>query len=77
MDIRRVEQIISKELEVNITDVKANAFLASDLNMDSLDLVVITMAFEEQFDIEIPDEIAIKWKTVDDIKFYIAKRLRK
>ena len=76
MDIARVEQIICKQLRVNIFHITGSVLLVDNLGMDSLDLVVLTMEFEDAFNIKIPDKIAEKWKTVDDIKSYLDMRLR-
>ena len=51
------------------------ASLIGDLDFDSLDMVELTMAIEEEFDIEIPDEAAEKWKTVEDVTGYVAKHV--
>lgn len=76
MDIARIQQIICKQLRVNIFHITGSVLLVDNLGMDSLDLVQLTMEFEEEYDIDIPDKIAMDWKTVDDIISYLAMRLR-
>ena len=67
----RVKQIIVEQLGVDEGEVTANASFVDDLGADSLDTVELVMAFEEAFDIEIPDEKAEKIRTVKDAIEYI------
>jgi acyl carrier protein len=69
----KVKQIIIEQLNVEEAEVTANASFVDDLGADSLDRVELIMAFEEAFDIEIPDEEAEKIKTVQDAVDYIEK----
>ena len=62
----RVKQIIVEQLGVDEGEVTANASFVDDLGADSLDTVELVMAFEEAFEIEIPDEQAEKIRTVKD-----------
>ncbi|QAR31908.1 acyl carrier protein [Geovibrio thiophilus] len=72
MDIAgKVKDIIVKQLNVDEADVKPEASFIDDLDADSLDTVELIMAFEEEFDLEIPDEEAEKIKTVGDAISYI------
>ena len=67
----RVKQIIVEQLGVDEAEVTAKASFVDDLGADSLDTVELVMAFEEAFDIEIPDEDAEKIRTVQDAVSYI------
>ena len=67
----KVKQIIVEQLGVDEGEVTANASFVDDLGADSLDRVELVMAFEEAFDIEIPDEDAEKINTVQDAVTYI------
>ncbi len=69
----KVKQIIVEQLGVDEGEVTPSASFVDDLGADSLDTVELVMAFEEAFDIEIPDEDAEKIKTVKDSIDYIAK----
>ena len=60
-------------LGVVVVEVTPNASFIDDLGADSLDTVELVMAFEEAFDIEIPDEEAEKIKSVSDAVSYIEK----
>ena len=66
-----VKAIIVDQLGVNESEVKADAHFVDDLGADSLDTVELVMKFEEDFDIEIPDEDAEKIQTVSDAIEYI------
>ena len=75
----RVKKIVVEQLGVDESEVIPEASFADDLNADSLDLVELVMALEEEFSdkeraIEIPDEDAEKIKTVQDAIEYIKER---
>ena len=67
----RVKQIIVEQLGVEESEVTPNASFVDDLGADSLDTVELVMAFEEAFEIEIPDEEAEKIRTVKDAIDYV------
>jgi acyl carrier protein len=67
----RVKEIIAKELEVEVKQLAAEAKFIEDLGADSLDIVELVMALEEEFGIDIPDEDADKMKTVGDAMKYL------
>jgi acyl carrier protein len=67
----RVKQIIVEQLGVDEAEVTPNASFVDDLGADSLDTVELVMAFEEAFEIEIPDEDAEKIRTVQNAIDYI------
>ena len=72
----KVKQIIVEQLGVDEGEVTPNASFVDDLGADSLDTVELVMAFEEAFDIEIPDEDAEKIRTVKDAVDYIDKNAK-
>jgi acyl carrier protein len=72
----KVKQIIVEQLGVDEGEVTPNASFVDDLGADSLDTVELVMAFEEAFDIEIPDEDAEKIRTVKDAVDYIEKHAK-
>ncbi len=75
MDIEvRVKQIIVEQLGVNESDVNPIAKFIDDLGADSLDLVELVMALEEEYNMEISDEDAEKIQTVGDAIEYIKAR---
>ena len=67
----RVKEIIAKELEVESKDLSADKKFIEDLGADSLDIVELVMALEEEFGLDIPDEDADKLKTVGDAMEYL------
>ncbi len=67
----KVRDIVVEQLGVEADDVAIESTFIDDLGADSLDIVELIMAFEEEFNIEIPDEAAEKIKTVQDVVAYI------
>lgn len=67
----KVREVIADQLGVDPERVKAEASFIDDLGADSLDIVELVMAVEEEFGIEIPDEDAEKLKTVGDFCGYL------
>jgi acyl carrier protein len=67
----KVIKIIEEQLGVDPDRVKPEASFIDDLGADSLDIVELVMAMEEEFDIEIPDEDAEKLRTVQDVLKYL------
>jgi acyl carrier protein len=74
---QRVKQIIVEQLGVDEAQVDNTASFVDDLGADSLDIVELVMAFEEAFDIDIPDEDAEKITTVKDAIDYIENKKKK
>jgi len=71
----KVKQIIAEKLGVSEDKVVPQASFVEDLGADSLDQVELIMAFEDAFDVEIPDEDAEKMRTVKDAFDYLQKKL--
>ena len=69
----KVKSIIVEQLGVDANEVTPEASFVDDLGADSLDTVELVMAFEEAFNIEIPDEAAEKIQKVKDAIAYIEK----
>ena len=67
----KVRDIVFDQLGVEPDEVAIESTFIDDLGADSLDIVELIMAFEEEFGIEIPDEAAEKIKTVQDVVSYI------
>jgi acyl carrier protein len=72
----KVKDIIVEKLGVNANQLKPEASFVDDLNADSLDTVELVMAFEDGFNIEIPDEDAEKIKTVGDAVNYLKAKVK-
>jgi len=71
----KVKQIIAEKLGVSEDKVNPQASFVDDLGADSLDQVELIMAFEDAFDVEIPDEDAEKLKSVKDALDYLSKKV--
>jgi acyl carrier protein len=71
----KIKQIVSEQLGVDEGEVTPTASFVDDLGADSLDTVELVMAFEEAFEIEIPDEEAEKIRTVQDAISYVEKKV--
>jgi acyl carrier protein len=71
----RVKDIIVEELGVEREKLTTEASFMEDLGADSLDTVELVMAFEKEFDIDIPDEEAEKLRTVGDALKYLHEKL--
>ena len=72
----RVKEIIVEQLGVEEDEVSAEASFVDDLGADSLDTVELVMAFEEEFNVEIPDEDAEGITTVQDAIDYIKANVK-
>ena len=70
----KIKEIVVDQLGVDEDVVTPDATFLNDLEADSLDVVELMMALEEEFDIEIPDEEAEKISTVSDLANYIAEK---
>jgi len=73
--LERVRKIVIEHLDADPEKVTEKASFIDDLGADSLDNVELVMAFEEEFDIEIPDDAAEHIQTVGDAVKFIAERL--
>ena len=67
----KVKGIVVEQLGVDEAEVTIDSTFIDDLGADSLDIVELIMAFEEEFNVEIPDDVAEKIKTVKDTVEYI------
>lgn len=72
----RVKKVVVDQLEVSEEEVTPNASFVDDLGADSLDVVELVMALEEEFDVEIPDEDAEKIASVGDAVTYVDEKTK-
>ncbi len=72
---RRVQEIIVEQLGVSVEQAVPEASFIEDLGADSLDIVELVMAMEEEFDVEIPDEDAEKIQTVAAATSYLREKI--
>ena len=73
----KVKEIVSQQLDVDVAQIKPESQFIDDLGADSLAIVELVLAFEEQFEIDIPDEDTEKIRTVGDAISYISTRTKK
>lgn len=71
MIFEKVQEKVAEQLSIDSEDITMESSFIEDLGADSLDIVELLMALEEEFDIEIPDEEAEKLVTVGDVVDYI------
>lgn len=71
----KVKEIITQQLDVEKADLAEEKSFIEDLNADSLAIVELVLAFEEQFEIDIPDEDTEKIRTVGDAINYISDKV--
>lgn len=71
----RIAGLIVEQLQVSKDEVVPEASFVDDLGADSLDIVELVMAMEEEFDVEIPDEDAEKIQTIGDAITYLKEKL--
>jgi acyl carrier protein len=73
--LEKVKAIIKEQLDVEEADIKSESSFIDDLGADSLGLVELVLAFEEAFEIDIPDEETEKIRSVQDAVDYINKHV--
>lgn len=73
---RRICEIVTEQLGLEEGELLPTASLVEDLGADSLDIVELVMALEEEFDMEIPDEDAEQLVTVKDVIDYVRKKVQ-
>ena len=71
----RIKNLVITQLGVDANKVTNDSSFIDDLGADSLDTVELVMAFEEEFDMEIPDEDAQKMRTISDVIGYLKDKI--
>lgn len=71
MILERLKEIVSEQLEIDAETITSDTRLNEDLNADSLDVVEMLMALEDEFGVDIPDEEIEKMKTIGDVVNFI------
>ncbi len=71
----RIKKVISDQLSIQLDKIKNNSFFVNDFGADSLDIIELIMSLEEEFDIEISDEMAEKINNVQSVIDCINKLL--
>lgn len=73
----KIKGLVAEQLGVSVDEVTPEASFTDDLGADSLDIVELVMAIEEEYGIEIPDDDAEKIQTIQDAITYIEERTQK
>ena len=71
----RIRGVVARQLGVEVSEVLPDAGLQEDLGADSLELVELLMALEDEFDIEVPEEVAETITTIADVERYIIEHV--
>jgi acyl carrier protein len=71
----RLYSVVANQLGVESEDLVPEAHILDDLGADSLDVVELVMALEEEFDIEVPDQDVEGIRTVGDVETYVVARV--
>jgi acyl carrier protein len=74
--VARIRALVAGQLGVEADEVVPEASILDDLGADSLDVVELVMALEEEFDIEVPDQDVEAIRTVADVESYVASRIQ-
>jgi len=74
MEFKKIKEILAEQLGVSEDEIEMDSSLTDDLGADSLDLVELVMALEQEFDLEISDEEAEKIKTVGDAVNFVKEK---
>ena len=69
--LEKIQSIVADQLSCDVAEVTLTASFKDDLNADSLDIVELIMALEDELDMEIPDEDVENFKTVGDVVNYV------
>jgi acyl carrier protein len=72
----KVRKIVAEQLDVSIDKVTDDARFIEDLGADSLAVVEIVLAFETEFELEIPDEVTAEMRTIGDVLDYVTKHVK-
>ena len=72
--VEKIRSIVADQLGVELMDCTTDASILDDLGADSLDVVELVMALEDEFDIEVPDEDVENIRTIGDVERYVTAR---
>ena len=75
MVLEKIKKILAEQLDVDVEEMTADTKIAEDLGADSLDVVELLMAIEDEFEVEVPDEEIENIKTVGDVAEYIQNNM--
>jgi len=73
MVFEKVKKMLAEQINISQEEIKLESDIINDLGADSLDVVEMLMAVETEFDVSIPDEVAMEMKTIQDVVSFIEK----
>lgn len=76
MTLEKVKEMLANQLNIEADKITENSKIIEDLGADSLDMIEMLMAFEEEFGLSIPDDKAETLKTVGDVSNFIDETLK-
>ncbi len=71
----RVRSIVAEQLGMDIAEIHSDSSILDDLCADSLEIVELMMVLEDEFEIEVPDEVAEAIRTVADVERYVSEQV--
>lgn len=71
----KIKAILAEQLDINEADITPESLIVEDLGADSLDAIDIVMSVEDEFGIEVPDEIVEKMESVNDIVTFVENNI--
>ena len=71
----RIRSIVAEQLGVDLAEIHPDSSILDDLCADSLEIVELMMVLEEEFEIEVPDEVAEAIRTVADVERYVSEQV--
>lgn len=75
MVLEKIKAILSEQLDIDENNINADSLIVEDLGADSLDAIDIVMSVEDEFGIEVPDEIVEKMESVNDIIIFVENNI--
>lgn len=75
MVLEKIKAILSEQLDIDENNINADCLIVEDLGADSLDAIDIVMSVEDEFGIEVPDEIVEKMESVNDIITFVENNI--
>ncbi|HBN38394.1 MAG TPA: acyl carrier protein [Ruminococcaceae bacterium] len=75
MVLEKIKAILSEQLDIDENNINADSLIVEDLGADSLDAIDIVMSVEDEFGIEVPDEIVEKMESVNDIITFVENNI--
>ena len=73
MIFEKIKKLLAEQINISEDEIKMESDIINDLGADSLDVVEMLMSVETEFDVTVPDEVAMDMKTIGDVVSFIEK----